>query len=435
MRRLFLVAVANIIIAFFSLVNAQDRANSQDTIKVGIMYSLTGTLAISETPLKDELLMLIDEQNRKGGLLGKMIKPVIVDPASDWTLFSRLSKYLLTKEKVAAVFGCWASISRKAVIPYFEKYNGLLFYPVQFEGEESSYNIIYTGSTPNQQILPAIEYLKKERGIKRWYLLGSDYVFPRTANRIIEAYFKEHDVHDEDIFIKYTKLGHSDWDAIIREIKKFGKEGRKTAVISTLNGDANILFYEKMAENNIGPDLIPIMAFSVGEGELQYVDRKNLVEGNLTSWSYFQSINTPENNAFIKAYQEFTRNPKAVTNDPMESQYIAFSLWVKAVEKAGTTDVDAVLDEIVGLETTNLSGETVKIQPNHLISKKAMIGELDKDGQFKIIWSSKENIPGKSWNEYLFNGEGYVADWVKLKCGKYDLQDKLCLDRKQKRKD
>ncbi|MBO6258701.1 MAG: ABC transporter substrate-binding protein [Succinivibrio sp.] len=423
MRRLLLVTIVNLLLCFFSTVHAQD------TIKVGVMYSLTGTMAISEAPLKDELLMLIEEQNRKGGLLGKKIEPVVVDPASDWMAFSELSRQLLTENKVAAVFGCWASVSRKAVLPIFEKYNGLLFYPVQFEGEEASYNIIYTGSTPEQQIIPAIDFLKDKRGITRWYLLGSDYVFPRTANKIIETYLEHKGVKKENIIVRYTQLGHSDWGAIVREIKAFGLQGQNTAVVSTLNGDANILFFNEMDEYRISPYDIPVMSFSVGEGELQYVDRNRLTAGNLASWGYFQSVDTKENLEFVRAFSEFTRNPKAVTNDPMESQYIAFSLWVKAVEKAGTTDVDSVLSTIVGLETANLSGGKVKVLPNHHLSKPAMIGQYQKDGQFSVIWRSQDNIPSKAFSEYLSDGKIYIADWVTLKCSKYDTVEKICLDR------
>src|SRR6201987_2828433 len=325
-------------------------AAAQDTIKVGVLHSLSGTMAISETTLKDTILMMIDAQNKKGGLLGKKLEPVVVDPASNWPLFAEKARALITQEKVAAVFGCWTSVSRKSVLPVFEELNGLLFYPVQYEGEESSKNVIYTGAAPNQQAIPAVEYLMKEVGVKRWVLEGTDYVYPRTTNKILEAYLKAKGVGDADISINYTPFGYSDWQTRVAAIKRFGSAGKKTAVVSTINGDANVPFYKELGNQKISAENIPVVAFSVGEEELSGLDTRPLV-GHLAAWDYFESIKTPENEAFIKQWHEFTKDPKRVTNDPMEAHYIGFNMWVKAVQKAGTTDVDKVLAALPGLET------------------------------------------------------------------------------------
>ncbi len=400
---------------------------ADDTIKVGIMHSLSGTMAISESSLKDELLMLIDEQNKKGGVLGKKLEPVVVDPASDWPLFAEKSRELLSKDKVAVVFGCWTSVSRKSVLPVFEELNGLLFYPVQYEGEESSRNIIYTGAAPNQQAIPAVEYLMNEVGVKRWVLEGTDYVFPRTANKIIEAYLKQHGVKDEDILIHYTPFGHSDWQSIVSQIKAFGSTGKKTAVINTLNGDANVPFYKELANQGISAEDIPVMAFSVGEEELSGIDTAPLV-GHLAAWNYFQSVDTPENKEFIKKFREFTKNPKRVTNDPMEAHYIGFNLWVKAVEKAKSTDVNKVLDNIVGLETPNLTGGVARVLPNHHITKPVLIGEIQDDGQFEVVWQTKKEVDGDAWSDYLEGSKDLIADWTaSIKCGNYNTKTKKCL--------
>src|SRR5277367_4996077 len=308
-------------------------AAAQDTIKVGVLHSLSGTMAISETTLKDTVLMMIDAQNKKGGLMGKKLEAVVVDPASDWPLFAEKAAQLLEKDKVSVVFGCWTSVSRKSVLPVFEKDNGLLFYPVQYEGEESSKNVIYTGAAPNQQAIPAVDYLMKDGGVKRWVLAGTDYVYPRTTNKILEAYLKQKGVKDEDILINYTPFGHSDWQSIVAQIKKFGSAGKKTAVVSTINGDANVPFYKELANQKISAEDIPVVAFSVGEEELAGVDTKPLV-GHLAAWNYFESIKTPANEKFIKEWHAYTKNPKRTTNDPMEATYIGFNMWVKAVEKA-----------------------------------------------------------------------------------------------------
>ncbi|MEI9811470.1 MAG: urea ABC transporter substrate-binding protein [Acidobacteriota bacterium] len=370
---------------------ASQAAMAQETIKVGILHSLSGTMAISETTLKDTILMMIDAQNKKGGLLGKKLEAVVVDPASNWPLFAEKAAQLLEKDKVSVVFGCWTSVSRKSVLPVFEKDNGLLFYPVQYEGEESSKNVIYTGAAPNQQAIPAVDYLMKEVKVQRWVLEGTDYVYPRTTNKILEAYLLAKGVKAEDISINYTPFGHSDWQTRVAAIKKFGSAGKKTAVVSTINGDANVPFYKELGNQKISALQIPVVAFSVGEEELSGVDTKPLV-GHLAAWNYFESINTPANKAFIDQWHTFIKNPKRTTNDPMEAHYIGFNLWVKAVEKAKTTDVNKVLAAMVGLETPNLTGGMAKLLPNHHITKPVYIGEVKADGQFNVVWKSKSSV-------------------------------------------
>src|SRR5712672_4596593 len=350
-------------------------ARAQDTIKVVILHSLSGTMAISETTLKDTMLFLIDEQNKKGGVLGKKLEAVVVDPASNWPLFAEKARELITKDKVAVVFGCWTSVSRKSVLPVFEKYNGLLFYPVQYEGEESERNVFYTGAAPNQQAIPAVDYLMKDEKVKRWVLAGTDYVYPRTTNKILEAYLKLKGVKQEDILINYTPFGHSDWQSIVADIKKFGSAGKKTAVVSTINGDANVPFYKELANQKISAEDIPVVAFSVGEEELAGVDTKPLL-GHLAAWNYFESIKNKGNDDFIKKWHEFTKNPKRTTNDPMEAHVIGFAMWVKAVEKAGTVDHDGVIDALIGVSTPNLTGGYATMMPNHHITKPVFIGEI-----------------------------------------------------------
>jgi len=399
-------------------------AQAADTIKVGILHSLSGTMAISETTLKDTMLMLIAEQNKKGGLLGKQIEAVVVDPASNWPLFAEKARELLTKEKVAAVFGCWTSVSRKSVLPVFEELNGLLFYPVQYEGEESSKNVFYTGAAPNQQAIPAVDYLM-DQGVQRWVLAGTDYVYPRTTNKILEAYLKGKGVAQEDILINYTPFGHSDWQSIVADIKKFGAAGKKTAVVSTINGDANVPFYKELGNQGVSAEDIPVVAFSVGEEELSGIDTKPLV-GHLAAWNYFMSVDAPANAAFIEQWHEFTKNPKRVTNDPMEAHFIGFNLWVKAVEKAGTTDPDKVIDAMIGLETPNLTGGVAKMLPNHHITKPVLIGEIQGDGQFSVVWETEGLVPGDAWSDFLEGSRDIEADWVTLKCGNYNTKTKTC---------
>jgi urea transport system substrate-binding protein len=400
-------------------------ALGQDTIKVGILHSLSGTMAISETTLKDTILMMIDAQNKKGGLLGKKLEPVVVDPASNWPLFAEKAAQLLEKDKVAVVFGCWTSVSRKSVLPVFEKDNGLLFYPVQYEGEESSKNVIYTGAAPNQQAIPAVDYLMKEVGVKRWVLEGTDYVYPRTTNKILEAYLLSKGVKPEDISINYTPFGHSDWQTRVAAIRKFGTAGKKTAVVSTINGDANVPFYKELGNQKISAEQIPVVAFSVGEEELSGVDTKPLV-GHLAAWNYFESINTPVNKAFIQQWHTFIKNNKRTTNDPMEAHYIGFNLWVKAVEKAKTTEVSKVIAALPGLETPNLTGGMAKVLPNHHITKPVLIGEVKADGQFNTVWKSAGLVPGDAWSDFLPGSKDIEADWVTLNCGNYNKVTKKC---------
>ncbi|MDP3839585.1 MAG: urea ABC transporter substrate-binding protein, partial [Methylococcales bacterium] len=372
-------------------------AQAEDTIKVGVLHSLSGTMAISETTLKDTMLMLIDEQNKKGGLLGKKLEAVVVDPASNWPLFAEKARELLTKDKVSAIFGCWTSVSRKSVLPVIEELNGVLFYPVQYEGEESSKNVFYTGAAPNQQAIPAVDYLMNDLKVKRWVLAGTDYVYPRTTNKILEAYLISKGVSKKDIMINYTPFGHSDWQSIVADIKKFGSTGKKTAVVSTINGDANIPFYKELGNQGVSAEKIPVMAFSVGEEELSGMDTKPLV-GHLAAWNYFMSVDTTKNADFIKQWKEYIKNPKRVTNDPMEAHYVGFNMWVKAVEKAGTTDPAAVQKAIIGVEAPNLTGGTSKMLANHHITKPVLIGEIQDDGQFVTVWQTNKLVDGDAWS-------------------------------------
>jgi urea transport system substrate-binding protein len=404
---------------------ASFSAQAADTIKVGVLHSLSGTMAISETTLKDTVLMLIEEQNKKGGLLGKKLEAVVVDPASNWPLFAEKTRELLEKDKVAAIFGCWTSVSRKSVLPVVEELNGILFYPVQYEGEESSKNEFYTGAAPNQQAIPAVDYLMKEGKVKRWVLAGTDYVYPRTTNKILEAYLKAKGVKQEDIMINYTPFGHSDWQNIVADIKRFGSAGKKTAVVSTINGDANVPFYRELGNQKISAADIPVVAFSVGEEELSGLDAKPLV-GHLAAWNYFMSVDTPANKEFIAKWKAYIKNPKRVTNDPMEATYIGFNMWVKAVQKAGTTDTNKVTEAIVGLEQPNLTGGVSKMLPNHHITKPVLIGEIQEDGQFLVV-SSTPLVPGDAWSDYLEGSKDLESDWITLKCGNYNTKTKKCL--------
>jgi urea transport system substrate-binding protein len=400
-------------------------AAAQGTIKVGVLHSLSGTMAISETTLKDTVLMMIDEQNKKGGLLGRKLEAVVVDPASDWPLFAEKARELLEKDKVAVVFGCWTSVSRKSVLPVFEKDNGLLFYPVQYEGEESSKNVIYTGAAPNQQAIPAVDYLMNEVKVKRWVLEGTDYVYPRTTNRVLEAYLKSKGVAEADISINYTPFGHSDWQTRVAAIKRFGSAGKKTAVVSTINGDANVPFYKELGNQKISAEDIPVVAFSVGEEELSGVDTKPLV-GHLAAWNYFESVSTPANKAFIAQWKAYIKKANRTTNDPMEAHYIGFNLWAQAVTKAKSVEVDKVLAALPGLETPNLTGGVAKVLPNHHITKPVYIGEVRSDGQFDVVWKTNGTVPGDAWSDFLPGSKDTEADWVTLKCGNYNTKTKTC---------
>ncbi|MCG8036234.1 MAG: urea ABC transporter substrate-binding protein [Candidatus Thiodiazotropha taylori] len=401
-------------------------AQASDTIKVGILHSLSGTMAISETTLKDTMLMLIKEQNANGGLLGKQLEPVVVDPASNWPLFAEKARELLSKHKVSAIFGNWTSVSRKSVLPVVEELNGLLFYPVQYEGEESSKNVFYTGAAPNQQAIPAVDYLMNEIGVKRWVLAGTDYVYPRTTNKILEAYLKGKGVADKDIMINYTPFGHSDWQSIVSDIKKFGSTGVKTAVVSTINGDANVPFYKELGNQGISAEDIPVVAFSVGEEELSGIDTKPLV-GHLAAWNYFMSVDSEANEEFITAWKSFIKDDKRVTNDPMEAHYIGFNMWVKAVEKAGTTDPEAVQEAIIGVAVPNLTGGLSAMMPNHHVTKPVLIGEIQEDGQFEVVWETSGLVAGDAWSDFLPGSKDIISDWrTPLACGNYNVKTSKC---------
>jgi urea transport system substrate-binding protein len=398
---------------------------ADDTIKVGVLHSLSGTMAISETTLKDVMLMLIDEQNKKGGLLGKKLEPVVVDPASDWPLFAEKARELIQKDKVSAVFGCWTSVSRKSVLPVFKELDSVLFYPVQFEGEESERNVFYTGAAPNQQAIPAVDYLMQNEGVQRWVLEGTDYVYPRTTNKILEAYLKSKGVKDEDIIINYTPFGFSDWQTEVSKIKSFGSAGKKTAVVSTINGDANVPFYKELGNQGVKAEDIPVVAFSVGEEELSGMDTKPLV-GHLAAWNYFESVDTPQNAAFIKEWHAFTKNDKRTTNDPMEAAYIGFNMWVKAVEKAGSTDPDKVIDALPGVSVPNLTGGIATMMPNHYITKPVLIGEIQDNGQFDVVSQTPEVI-GDEWSDYLPDSKDLMSDWLApMKCGNFNVATGKC---------
>ena len=401
-------------------------AQASDTIKVGVLHSLSGTMAISETTLKDTVLMQIEEQNKKGGLLGKKLEAVVVDPASNWPLFAEKTRELLAKEKVDVIFGCWTSVSRKSVLPVIEELNGLMFYPVQYEGEESSKNVFYTGAAPNQQAIPAVDYLMNEVGAKRWVLAGTDYVYPRTTNKILKSYLKSKGVKDEDILVNYTPFGHSDWQTIVSDVKKFGSQGKKTAVVSTINGDANVPFYKELANQGISAEDIPVVAFSVGEEELSGFDTKPLV-GHLAAWNYFQSAESDLNDEFIEQWQAYTKNDERTTNDPMEATYIGFEMWAKAVEKAKSVKVDDVRTAMYGIKVPNLTGGTAVMNTNHHLSKPVLIGEIQEDGQFDIVWQTKGEVKGDAWTDFLPESKNLMSDWTApVSCGNYNTVTKVC---------
>ncbi|WP_218241483.1 urea ABC transporter substrate-binding protein [Comamonas fluminis] len=380
-----------------------------DTIKVGVLHSLSGTMAISETVLKDTVLMAIDDINAKGGVLGKKLEPVVVDPASNWPLFAEKAKQLITQDKVAVVFGCWTSVSRKSVLPVFEQNNGLLFYPVQYEGEELSKNVFYTGAAPNQQAIPAVEYLMSKEGgaAKRFVLLGTDYVYPRTTNKILRAFLKSKGVKDSDIMETYTPFGHSDYQTIVADVKKFSTGG-KTAVISTINGDSNVPFYKELGNAGLKAKDVPVVAFSVGEEELRGVDTKPLV-GHLAAWNYFMSVKNPTNSAFIKQWSDYAKakniaghKDKPLTNDPMEATWIGIHMWKQAVEKAKSTDTDKVIAAMAGQTFVAPDGFTVKMdEKNHHLHKPVMVGEIKADGQFSVVWKTKGPIKAQPWSPFI----------------------------------
>lgn len=394
-------------------------AADKSPIKVGILHSLSGTMAISETSLKDVALMAIEEINAKGGLLGRKIEPVVVDPASNWPLFAEKARELIQKEKVAVVFGCWTSVSRKSVLPVFEELNGLLFYPVQYEGEESSYNVFYTGAAPNQQAIPAVEYLMSEQGggAQRFVLLGTDYVYPRTTNKILRYFLQSKKVADADIMEQYTPFGHSDYQTIVADIKKFAT-GKRTAVISTINGDSNVPFYKELANQGLKAEDVPVIAFSVGEEELRGIDTKPLV-GHLAAWNYFMTIDTPENKDFIAKWKAYVKKhnlsggDKRVTNDPMEATYIGIKMWAGAVQQAGTTDVDAVRQAIGYQKVKAPSGFEIQMDAeNHHLHKPVFIGEVREDGQFEVVWKTPGPIKAQAWSPFIPDSAKKVANWT-----------------------
>ncbi|MEL7300378.1 MAG: urea ABC transporter substrate-binding protein [Pseudomonadota bacterium] len=395
-----------------------------DPVKVGVLHSLSGTMAISETTLKDTMEMLIEIQNEQGGVLDCQIEAVVVDPASDWPLFAEKARELLTVHDVDVIFGNWTSVSRKSVLPVIEELNGLLFYPVQYEGEESSKNVFYTGAAPNQQAIPATDYFLEELEVEKFALLGTDYVYPRTTNNILEAYLQDNGIASEDIFVNYTPFGHSDWSSIVADVVALGADGKKVGVISTINGDANIGFYKELAAAGISADDIPVVAFSVGEEELSGLDTTNLV-GHLAAWNYFQSADTEANEEWVASWKE-RMGEERVTNDPMEAHYIGFNMWVNAVTEAGTTDVDAVRAAMYGQEFPNLTGGTAVMLPNHHLAKPVLIGEIQEDGQFDII-SETDVVPGDAWTDYLPESAVLVSDWQELGCGMFNTETETCV--------
>lgn len=410
-RRSFLKALT--LSASIAAIGLPMGAHAADTIKVGILHSLSGTMAISETALKNVALMTIEEINAKGGVLGKKLEPVVVDPASNWPLFAEKARQLLTQDKVAVTFGCWTSVSRKSVLPVYKELDGLLFYPVQYEGEELEHNVFYTGAAPNQQAIPAIEYLMSKEGgeAKRWVLLGTDYVYPRTTNKILRAFLHSKGVKDEDIMEEYTPFGHSDYQTIIANIKKFASAGKKTAVVSTINGDSNVPFYKELGNAGIKATDIPVVAFSVGEEELRGVDTKPLV-GQLAAWNYFESIKNPVNAKFIADYKAWAKKnnmPNAdtvVTNDPMEATYVGIHMWAQAVEKAKSTAVEKVIAAMGGQTFKAPSGFTLTMdKTNHHLHKPVFIGEIQPNGQFSIVWKTKEPIRAQAWSPFIAGNE------------------------------
>ncbi len=385
-------------------------AQAADTIKIGVLHSLSGTMAISETVLKDTVLMAIEEINAKGGVLGKKLEPVVVDPASNWPLFAEKARQLVSKDKVAVTFGCWTSVSRKSVLPVYEELNGLLFYPVQYEGEELSKNVFYTGAAPNQQAIPAVEYLmsKDGGGAKRFVLLGTDYVYPRTTNKILRAFLNKQGITDADILEEYTPFGHSDYQSIIAKIKKFAAEGKKTAVISTINGDSNVPFYKELGNQGLKATDVPVVAFSVGEEELRGVDTKPLV-GHLAAWNYFMSLKNPANTAFTQKWAAYAKakgiaghKDRPLTNDPMEATYIGIYMWKQAVEKAKSTDTNKVIAAMAGQTFTAPGGFTSTMdKTNHHLHKPVFIGEIKADGQFNVVWKTSGPVRANPWSPFI----------------------------------
>jgi urea transport system substrate-binding protein len=409
-RKQFLKSMLALVFGASGLIGGQ--AVAADTIKIGVLHSLSGTMAISETALKNVALMTIEEINANGGVLGKKLEAVVVDPASNWPLFAERARQLITQDKVAVVFGCWTSVSRKSVLPVFEELNGLLFYPVQYEGEELSRNVFYTGAAPNQQAIPAVEYLMSAEGgaAKRFFLLGTDYVYPRTTNRILRAFLRSKGVADSDIQEIYTQFGHSDYQTIVANIKRFAAGGR-TAVISTINGDSNVPFYRELGNAGLKATDVPVVAFSVGEEELRGVDTRPLV-GHLAAWNYFMSVKNPVNDGFIKKYKDWAKKNRiagadtVVTNDPMEATYVGIHMWAQAVKKAGSTDVDKVRQAMYGQTFKSPSGFTLTMdKTNHHLHKPVMIGEILPNGQFQVVWNTGKPVRAQPWSPFIPGNE------------------------------
>lgn len=403
-KKLTVIAAAVAMMGSVSFANAGD-----DTIKVGILHSLSGTMAISETALKDMALMSIEDINKHGGVLGKKLEPVVVDPASDWPLFATKARQLIGQDHVAVTFGCWTSVSRKSVLPVYKELNSLLFYPVQYEGEELEKNVFYTGAAPNQQAIPAVEYLmsKEGGGAKRFVLLGTDYVYPRTTNKILRAFLHSKGISDADIMEEYTPFGHSDYQTIVANIKKFAGEGKKTAVVSTINGDSNVPFYKELGNAGLKAKDVPVVAFSVGEEELRGVDTKPLV-GHLAAWNYFMSLKNPTNTAWIKQWKEYAKAKnlptanKPLTNDPMEATWIGIHMWAQAVEKAKSTDTDKVIKAMAGQTYKAPSGFVAEMDgSNHHLHKPVFIGEVKGDGQFNVVWKTPGPVKAQPWSPFI----------------------------------
>ena len=413
MYRLYSIVAIGLLLLAIGMFGVEEVNAGHHGVKIGVLHSLSGTMAISETSLKDVVLMAVEEINAAGGVMGKQIEPVVVDPASDWDLFAEKAKDLIAKEEVAVVFGCWTSVSRKSVLPVFEEHNSLLFYPVQYEGEEQSLNVFYTAATPNQQLIPAAEYMMEEVESKKFYLLGTDYVFPRTANKVLKAYLKAKGVPDENIVEEYTPFHHQDYQTIVGKIKKFAAGG-DACVLSTINGDSNVPFYKEFANQGLTSDDCPIMAFSVAEDELRAMDVPPLV-GHLAAWNYFQSINTAENKMFVKNFKTFCEannlpgGSKRVTDDPIEAAYFGVYVWKAAVEKAGSFDVDKVREAVYGLEFDAPGGKKMMHASNQHTLKPVYIGEIKKNGQFKIIYKSDGLVSPDSYSSYLHPDGNYPA--------------------------
>ena len=367
------------------------------SIKIGILHSLSGTMTASERPLQELLVMLVEQQNARGGLLGRPIEPVIVNPHSDAKAYAELAQKLIAEHKVSAIFGCWSSASRKEVLPIVERDNALLFYPSQYEGEEASRNIFYTGATPPQQAIPAVNFLR-DQGINRFFLVGTDYIYPRTTNAILKGYLASQ--HVSDIAERYTPAGLKDWRAVVEHIRRFAKGGR-TAIVATVSGDANVHFFRELAAQQVSSSVIPVMSLSINEAELPALMRSN-VAGNFVAWNYLHAFDTPENRAFIAEWRRFIGRPDAMTNDPMEATWIGFHLWAAAVEAAGTTDVAKVREALGGKRIAAPSGFTVQMdgQTHHLF-KPVMIGRITDDGRIVPVSVTEGLVPPDPWSPWL----------------------------------